>query len=67
MKKHKEFPNKNRKLWIKFLINSGYSIPQITKAIKAIKTENWEDIKTSDKISKIKTYLKDNNFSKMVY
>jgi hypothetical protein len=55
----KEFPN--RKMWKKFIIDSGYSIPQITDAIKSIREDDWDSIKTSDRIALIKKHLKENN------
>lgn len=67
MRNNKDFPNKNRRIWRKFLIYSGYSIPQITDAIRSVKTEDWNKLKTSTKISKIKKHLKETKASKMTY
>ena len=67
LRNNKEFPNKNRKIWRKFLIDSGYSIPQITKAIRSIREEDWETLETSKKISLIKKHLKSAKEPKMTY
>ena len=67
MRNNKDFPNKNRRIWRKFLIYSGYSIPQITQAIRVIKTDEWDNLTTTTKISKIKNHLKKTKAPKITY
>ncbi len=59
-----DFDPKKRKLWQKFIVDGGYTVTQISKAIRKLRGKKWDNTDTTIKIDKIKKYFKDNNIQK---